>query len=150
MSETIEKSWENLYEKYPSLFKNLSYVECNEGWYDLISSVCFTINAHESVIENHKKYYPERQNISDYEPFEFTQIKEKFGSLRIYSNGGDIFTQGVIRMAENLSSKICEFTGNSGKIYSKVIIDGEICRGWLKCLCPEKAKEYNYVDLQSS
>ena len=107
-----EKSWDTLYEKYPDLFANKDKtpmqscmsmgIECNIGWYDIISSVCYQIAQHE---ENKK---------SDYYPVTFDQIKEKWGGLRIYYSGGDNYIQGVIAMAEEMSYKICERCGCPG------------------------------------
>ena len=53
-----------------------------------------------------------------------TQVKEKFGTLRFYVSGGDEYTYGVIRMAEAMSSRMCEQcgspaeTGGSGWIHT--------------------------------
>ena len=57
-----EKNWNILYEKYPNLFENrlksprescLSFgIECNLGWYKIISTVCWMIKQH----ENNKKW----------------------------------------------------------------------------------------------
>ena len=32
-----------LFEKYPEQFKNLKYIECGDGWYDLLYRLCNTI-----------------------------------------------------------------------------------------------------------
>jgi hypothetical protein len=56
----------------------------------------------------------------------FTQIKEKFGTLTVYSAGGDEYCRGAIDMAEGLSSRICEDCGNPGKIRPG---------GWIRTLC---------------
>ena len=60
------------------------------------------------------------------------QVKEKFGGLRFYINGGsnEIFKR--IQKAENESMETCEETGKPGKLYK--------INGWLKTLCEE---EYN-------
>jgi hypothetical protein len=108
-----EKSWDILYEKYPDLFANIG-IECNMGWYDIISSVCYRIKQH----EKNKK--------SDYYPVTFDQIKEKWGGLRIYYIGGDNYIRGVIDMAEEMSYKICERCGCPGSPNK---------RGWVMTLC---------------
>jgi hypothetical protein len=56
------------------------------------------------------------------------QVKEKFGSLRFYVEGGDNYTSGMIRLAESLSSTMCEGCG----IPSKVKNNG----GWYSNICP--------------
>lgn len=54
------------------------------------------------------------------------QVKEKFGGLRFYYHGGDEFCNGVVQMAEAMSTCICEQCGAPGKIGG---------RGWIKTLC---------------
>jgi hypothetical protein len=98
--------------------------ECSDGWFDLIYTAC-------SAIQQHLKYTPECA------PFRFSQIKEKFGGLRLYSYGGDEFTAGVCNMAEAMSYKICEVTGNRGQLCST--------GHWLRTLSPEQAKENGYT-----
>ena len=117
-----EKSWDTLYEKYPELFANIDNkhscmafgIECNIGWYDIISSVCYRI----------KQY--EKNKKSDYYTVTFDQIKEKWGGLRIYHSGGDDYVDGVIIMAEEMSYKICERCGCPGSPNKQ---------GWVMTLC---------------
>lgn len=40
-----------------------------------------------------------------------TQVKEKFGTLRFYYDGGDDVIRGLVGMAERLSGKTCEHCG---------------------------------------
>ena len=64
------------------------------------------------------------------------QYKEKFGTLRIYVDGGDDNVSGMIRFAEWLSSKTCQDTGEAG----------DLCRKgtWYSTLSPAKAKELGF------
>lgn len=59
------------------------------------------------------------------------QIKEKFGTLRFYTAGGDEYTSGVVRMAESLSCVTCEVCGKPGMTSGK---------GWIKTTCEEHTK----------
>jgi len=61
------------------------------------------------------------------------QIKEKFGTLRFYYNGGDDTIGGMVRMAESMSSVTCEECGNPGKTRGP---------GWIRTLCDHHEKEY--------
>ena len=115
-----EKSWDELYEKYPDLFANIG-IEVNFGWHDIISSVCYRIKQH----EKNKK--------SDYYPVTFDQIKEKWGGLRIYYIGGDDYIRGVVDMAEEMSYKICERCGCPGSPNKQ---------GWVMTLC-DKCRNKN-------
>lgn len=123
-----------LFNKYPTLFINRNKsiqescmafgIECGDGWYDLIRSVCWEIKQHEENIELRKKYNPDY--LTDYQPTKFDQIKEKYGGLRIYFNGGDDHVKGVICLAEDMSFNICEVCGNKGKPNQG---------GWISTLC---------------
>ena len=139
MSE--EKSWTTLYDKYPDLFQNrlktpmescLSFgVECNLGWYEIISSVCWMIKQHEDNKRWRKEYLeknePERlSEEQEYFPVKFDQIKEKYGGLRLYFSGGDEYVEGLVSMAEAFSYKVCEVCGNKGEPNNG---------GWITTLC---------------
>jgi len=54
------------------------------------------------------------------------QIKEKFGTLRFYYTGGDDYIDGLVSMAEAMSSVTCESCGNPGKSTGG---------GWIRTLC---------------
>jgi hypothetical protein len=123
-----------LYEKYSILFDNrhkspaescMAFgIECGDGWYDLLSAVCWQIYQREQNIKNRLKYEGKDENT--WIPVRFDQIKEKFGGLRIYYSGGDDYVRGTISMAEEMSYKICEVCGNKGKPNKS---------GWITTLC---------------
>jgi hypothetical protein len=102
--------------------------QCEEGWRGIIN-----------------KSIREIDEIVGKEYFVFEQIKEKLGGLRIYYrfdpnliNSDKI--QEIVRKAEAEASVTCEITGKPGSL----------CRrygGWLKTLCPEKAKELGFLIL---
>jgi hypothetical protein len=69
------------------------------------------------------------------EQVEAVQVKEKFGSLRFYTNGNDDYVDGLIRMAESMSAVTCETCGKPGKISGK---------GYISCKCPECTKDENF------
>lgn len=62
----------------------------------------------------------------------FVQIKEKFGTLRLYCDGGNSVTSHLVRYAELLSSVTCEKCGCPGR---------RISLGWIKTLCDTHAIE---------
>lgn len=132
---------DKLYEKYPSLFSNKDKsrrescmawgIECNDGWYDLLSAVCWRIFQHEKNIADRiairNKHSKENDKSDlDYQPVKFDQIKEKYGGIRIYYSGGDDYINGVVSLADEMSYKICEVCGNSGKPNKG---------GWITTLC---------------
>lgn len=83
----------------------------------------------------HYKY--NRQSIP---PVCIDQVKEKFGVLRFYCEGGDDTIRGMIRLAEHMSSITCEITGDHASLCKK-------SKGlaWYKTLSPEQAKKKGYV-----
>ena len=62
-------------------------------------------------------------------PIQITQIKEKFGGLRFYINGGDDYIYGMIALAESLSYKICESCGTT--------INVGQTQGWIYTCCKD-------------
>lgn len=136
---TPEKTKE-LYDKYPLIFaqKDLTIyqsampwgLDCSDGWYDLIDTLCSQIQNH---IENENiniKYKKERGELPEdaplYPQIQATQVKEKYGGLRFYVNRYDDYVDGLISMAESMSYKICEYCGNPGK---------QNYEGWIITLC---------------
>jgi hypothetical protein len=137
---------DKLFEKYPNLFQNRNKspmqspmcfgIECNNGWYELLSSVCWRIFQHERNIEDRKRILKDQpEKIKDdleYISVKFDQIKEKYGGLRVYYSGGDDYVRGVVSMAEEYSYKVCEVCGNAGKPNKS---------GWISTLCDEHRKK---------
>jgi hypothetical protein len=127
-----------LYEKYPQLFVNKDKtpmqspmcfgIETGEGWYEILSSLCWTIKQYEDSIiwqtEWNQKTNPEYK--SDYFPVKFDQIKEKYGGLRVYFSGGDQYIEGLVSMAEAMSYKVCDVCGNKGEANKQ---------GWVSTRC---------------
>jgi hypothetical protein len=106
-------------------------IECNNGWYELLSSVCWRIFQHERNITDRIRIRSENdkqnnQSDLDYIPVKFDQVKEKYGGLRVYFTGGDDYVDGVVGMAEEYSYKVCEVCGNAGKPNKG---------GWITTLC---------------
>ena len=129
-----------LYNKYPSLFSlkdnktepiGVYSIECDDGWFDILSNLCWMIAQQERNIEGNNKYLiSQNREPVEYEPFRFTQIKEKFGGLRFYINEGSKEVYDRITEAEKLSYETCEVTGNPGKLRTDI--------GWYLTLCDEE------------
>jgi hypothetical protein len=60
------------------------------------------------------------------------QVKEKFGTLRFYYDGGDDKIDGMVSMAESMSATMCEECGAPGKATQG---------GWIRTLCEEHTKK---------
>jgi hypothetical protein len=133
-----EELQNKLYEKYPQFFVNkdksprespMSFgIEVGNGWYQILSSLCWMIKQHEDNKRWQKEFRDKQdQEIKDsigisivgadpeYFPVKFDQVKEKYGGLRVYFSGGDDYVEGLVSMAEAMSYKICEVCGNQGE-----------------------------------
>lgn len=119
-----------LYEKYPQFFVNKDKtpmespmcfgIEVQNGWYQILSNVCWMIRQHEDNKRWRKKYLEENDPEKlaaepEYFPVKFDQVKEKYGGLRLYFSGGDDYVEGLVDMAEAISYYVCEICGNKGE-----------------------------------
>ena len=134
----ILQQWQ---QQFPLCFesqdKDLYGVSCGDGWYPIIESLL-------GGIENHLKVKYEagfRPVVENGEfPFTIQCIKEKFGTLRFYYDGGDEFIRGLDYMATSMSSVVCEVCGNPGKSRSTKK------QRWIRVLCDKHAEEQGYIE----
>ena len=128
---------DKLIEQYPEQFKNLKYLECDDGWYEILSRLCYIVN--------NRLDYKKRLN-EPLESFYWSQIKEKFGGLRAYCYGADEYIRGAIDMAESVSCITCEVTGEKGRVrYKKFDENGQPIPAWVRTLCDIEAIKQGYV-----
>lgn len=123
-----------LMEKYTKIFRQKDLpmnqtcmcwgLSIGKGWYWLIDMLCGSIQSHIDA-----KRYPPRE----IPQLEAIQVKEKFGGLRFYYNGGDEEISGMIEMAENMSYHICESCGSTKNIKQT--------EGWIYTLCGDCLKK---------
>ena len=123
----MKKELQNkLFKNYPKIFgqKDLDMtqtcmcwgIDTGDGWYWLLDQLC---NGIQSYIDNNK-----HRNIIQ---LEATQVKEKFGGLCFYYQGGDDIIGGMINLAEGMSYKICEFCGTTDNVFNT--------NGWITTIC---------------
>lgn len=124
--------------KYPEMFSQPYGGVCvGEGWWKIIESLCSQIDSYvkwrNSTRESLLKDNPYKHKIPEYiEPVVVHQIKEKFGGLRFYHDGGDQFVRGLVTMAEEWAHVTCEECGHPGESRSG---------GWIRTLCDEHEAE---------
>lgn len=120
MNEELERK---LLTKYPRIFAidqssptapTYRGVECGDGWFVLLERLCDDIQVH---VDAH--LVPQ---------VTFTQLKEKFGELRVYHLGGDGQVEDLINIAESASKITCENCGSLG-------LRQRTRHGWIKTLC---------------
>lgn len=144
MNDKLDKE---LCEKYPKIFagRNLPMTktamywgfEHGDGWYNIIDKLCGNIQSHidwkngqreKLLVEN-----PYNLKIPDHiTQVVAEQVKEKFGTLRFYYQGGDDYIRGLVSMAESMSGVTCEECGKPGTTGGK---------GWIHTACEEHRRQ---------
>ena len=115
-----------LKEQYPKMFERPYGGICvDQGWWPIIESLC-------DNIQGYIDWQNKNQDKTPVEQVVVTQIKEKFGGLRFYYDGGDDRVYGMVAMAESWADRHCEECGKPGKRRSG---------GWIKTLCDEHEAE---------
>lgn len=132
----MKKELENiLFEKYKNIFpkgRDVDYRQnlmcfgfvCGDGWYNIIDEFLSRL----TLILKREKF-----------TIDIIQIKEKFGSLRIYYNMNDEQekhrkeVRNILMLAELKSFKTCEICGKDGDIRQD--------NGWVSTLCNSCVKE---------
>ena len=95
--------------------KNCNFFDVNNGWFELIKE----------LIEDLISLGWDKQTC---------QVKEKFGGLRFYINGGSDEIFNKITEAERKSYEICEETGKPGELRKDL--------GWYRTLCDEEYEKF--------
>jgi hypothetical protein len=127
MSDEFEKYnafAKQMEERFPKMFSGkYGGFACGEGWWPILEKLCSNIQHHIDWKNKQLEVVPQ---------VTVAQIKEKFGGLRFYYDGGDEYINGMVRMAEAWADASCEECGSPGKRR-----DG----GWIKTLCDHHEAE---------
>lgn len=131
----IKMTKDQLMKKYKKLFvrKKLPItescmgwgIECGEGWLWILDLLCGSI---QNYIDN------SILNGSKPKQVEFSQVKEKFGALRVYCVYSDEHVDAMIDFAEYISGKTCEKCGTMENVKRRDM-------GWITTLCKECHKK---------
>lgn len=120
-----EENDAKLVAKYPKLFRDVKQVETDDGWFDLLDTLCNQLQSRANwIIESKKRIEPDMFE-DDLQPV-VAQIKQKFSSLRAYFDNCDDEMRGMIQMAEAMSYHICEGCGAKATVSTT---------GWVRRLC---------------
>ena len=122
--EKYDEFEQRMKERFPDMFSQpYGGFAVGLGWWPIIESLCGNIQ-HYLNWKNKESEVVAQVVV--------TQIKEKFGGLRFYYNGGDDTIDGMVRMAESWASNACEECGAPGQSRGG---------GWIKTLCDEHDAE---------
>ena len=112
-----------------------------KGWWPIVEALSRQIQSHIDWANEQKEKYGRGEGC---EQVVVVQVKEKFGGLRFYYNGGNDMIDGMVRMAESWAAYSCEECGAPGKRTGD---------GWIRTLCEfhiaerEALKKENYSEV---
>lgn len=120
---------------------------CGDGWFDILWMLSLAIE--DEVNPNwFQKNYPELYDVlcnklckfklgakfvNKFMPYlpSAGQVKEKFGTLRFYIDGGSDRIEDLIVIAERATAQTCEQCGDNGHLFTK---------GWCYVTCKKHMK----------
>ena len=106
-------------------------VECHKGWFNLLKPIF-------EYVQDYNKDKTEEEQIR------FLQIKEKCGSLNVYTNFVTPKLSKLIEEEEIKSDEVCEECGSTNDV-------GKRLNGWITTMCldcvKKEANEKNYPQL---
>jgi hypothetical protein len=112
-------------EKYPKMLSgNYGGFAVGKGWWIILDKLMGQIQHHIDWKNRESEVVPQ---------VVIEQIKEKFGGLRFYYQGGDDYISGMVTMAETWAGSLCEDCGAIGERRSG---------GWVRTLCDKHEAEY--------
>jgi hypothetical protein len=109
--------------------------ECGDGWYKIIKEAC---QKAEPIIAKWIEEHKHEENYKDWIP-KFSQVKEKYGTLRLYFTTYPDGIGEIEQEAEKKSETICEQCGKPGKLRGQ---------GWLYTACWKHTKEQDRDNLE--
>lgn len=124
--------------KYPKIFQDyegnrarINWYNVPKGWLPVIDILCGSI---QEYIDTTWRYLPGGDKIFPPQAT-CTQMKEKFGGLRFYVDGGDTHIEGMIKMAEYMCKNTCQECGSKEDIGRT--------EGWIMTLCEKCGVDKN-------
>ncbi len=128
-----------LVNKYPKIFRDrfssridssMKFgFEHGDGWFWILDHLCDSIQRY---IDNKNKYIVPDKQVPQVVA---SQVKEKFGYLNFYYEGGDDIINGMVSFAASLSQQVCEKCGTMENIGRT--------SGWIKILCKDCYEQGN-------
>ena len=99
-----------LFLRYPHIFRDRQDpsslmqfgIGVGDGWYAVVEALCETLHS--------------RAGTTGTSPAPAAQIKQKLGKLVWYHDSADAFVQGAVELAEWYSLRVCERSGEPGRL----------------------------------
>ena len=131
MDNEYENFAKRMEEKFPKMFEHkYGGFAVGTGWYPILEALCANIQQHTDWANRESQVVPQ---------VVVEQIKEKFGGLRFYYQGGDEQIHGMVRMAEAWAANCCEECCAPGIRRSG---------GWIRTLCDKHEAEHQFNQQQ--
>jgi hypothetical protein len=122
--ETYDEFEKRMIEKYPKMFSHpYGGFAVGEGWWPVIEKLCSNIQHYLNWKNKESEVVPQ---------VVVAQVKEKFGGLRFYYDGGDDRVQGMVSMAEAWADAVCEDCGAPAT---------KKTTGWIRNVCDKHFEE---------
>jgi len=132
MSDTFTKK---LMEAFPLMYNDDTSIWIDHGWERIVFELSQSIQDHIDRTNSRQQWLVDNGHQLTavvVEQVVVAQIKEKFGGLRFYYDGGDDYVSGLVDMAERWTEATCEVCGQPGRLRSG---------SWLKTLCDKHYDE---------
>ena len=116
--------------RWPEMYNGAYDVWVGPGWQPILITLSAAIQTHIDFIKKQYQWYVNRGDVPNFDLVEqvtVSQIKEKFGELRFYYDGGDSYIAGLVDMAEHWAGHTCEECGQPGHNRTDL--------SWHKTLC---------------
>lgn len=128
-----------LIKKYPKIFQpyegnpyGVNWSGVPKGWLEVVDKLCGCI---QDYIDNTRRWEGGKEIITP--QVRCSQVKEKFGGLRFYYDGGDDEVEGMVRMAEWMCENKCQECGSEEDLGKT--------RGWISVLCKTCSQEQDLI-----
>lgn len=108
-----------IWDRFPDLFTRQVHVDVGDGWYTIVWNMCHQLQEElEKTPNGH---------------FQFIQVKEKFGLLRVYAMCNIAGYDKILSEAEDKSAECCELCGQTGRLVRSIT-------KWFFTRCPEHTR----------
>jgi hypothetical protein len=123
--------YDRMVKEYPDIFSQpFGGFAVGEGWFPIIEALVKMIDSRQRWLKEVSARFPDKYKAAS--PVVVSQIKEKFGGLRFYYDGGDEYISGLAAMAEVWADRSCEECGSPGTRRGG---------GWIRTLCDHHEAE---------